>query len=104
MMNNKSYIFIYNNSLGTREEIKCILDSLPEILHWRFELPYTFFLVSEETANGLAKKIQKVLGDNGKFLLSEYSENSQGLLSEKSWRFLESKEPSRPLRIRKKVS
>ncbi|OQY52850.1 MAG: hypothetical protein B6247_16160 [Candidatus Parabeggiatoa sp. nov. 2] len=53
----KVYILFYSNSLGTREEVRDYLDSLSEVLHWRYDIPNVFYLISEENADTLAKLI-----------------------------------------------
>ena len=50
----KVYILFYSNSLGTREEVRDYLDSLSEVLHWRYDIPNVFYLISEENAETLA--------------------------------------------------
>jgi len=88
----KSYIFIYNPSLGTHEEVKKFIDSCSEITTWRFELANTYFFVSEKSAEELYELVAAHLGEGkGTFIITEYADNSQGLLSERSWYLLNNK-------------
>lgn len=88
----KSYLFVYNPSLGTREEVKEFIDSCGEISSWRYELLNTYFIVSEMNANDLYELVSGHFGEGkGIFIISEYVNNSQGLLTERSWRLLNDK-------------
>ena len=82
-MTRRAYLFVYAADLGDREDVKGHLDGLPEVLHWRCDLPNAFYLVSNESAEKLANKI-KALGD-GRFIVTEIPENSQGWLPQRSW-------------------
>ncbi|MCH7878471.1 MAG: hypothetical protein IH914_04040 [candidate division Zixibacteria bacterium] len=88
----KSYVFFYTDKVGSREAVKKLLDSIPEISHWRFDMPNSFYLVSEESAEVLATKILQSTNNSGRFLITEYSENSQGWLTKQSWYLLNNKD------------
>lgn len=49
----RAYLLIYDDEVGTRKEVRKFLDERPEVLHWRFDLPNTFYLVSELSAEAL---------------------------------------------------
>ena len=82
-MARRAYLFVYAEDLGTREELRDFLDGLPEVLNWRYDLPNAFYIVSESEASELAKKIRRI-GD-GRFVVTEIPENSDGLLPARSW-------------------
>ena len=87
----KAYLFIYGSTVGSRETVKEWLNNIPEITHWRFDLPNTFYLISELSAEDLTDKILQRTGKNVRFIISEYSENSQGWLPQESWYLLNNK-------------
>lgn len=88
----KSYLFVFNPSLGTREEIKDFIDSCGKISSWRYELNNTYFIVSELDANDLYNLVSVHFGEGkGSFIIAEYVDNSQGLLNERSWQLLNNK-------------
>ena len=88
----KSYIMIYSNALGSRDEIKECVDSLEQVIHWRFDMPNSFYLVSEENASTLAKAIREYLEKDERFLITEYmADNAQGWLPKKTWSLLKEK-------------
>jgi hypothetical protein len=82
------YLLVYNRGFGSREEVKAFLDSRPEIITWRTELPNSFYLISEKKATELADIIRQTRGDDGKFLITQIAKNRQGWLSPDSWAFM----------------
>lgn len=80
----KVYLLVYSNDLGTRQEVKDAIDLMPEISHWRYDLPNCFYLLSESSADEIAKLIRAKLG-NKRFLITEITSNRQGWLPQKSW-------------------
>lgn len=81
----RAYLLIYSDRMGTREAIRDYLDGRPEILHWRYDLPYTFYLVSTLSAEQLYDIVQGFNQNRGRFLISEVGQNTQGWLPEKTW-------------------
>ena len=90
----KSYMLIYSDSLGSRDEVKDCLNSLSEVLTWRYDMPNSFYIVSDYTANQIAKSIQDSIG-NGRFLVTEISSNKQGWLPPESWYLINEKKHKR---------
>ena len=83
----KSYIFIYSEALGNYESIKYWLDNMSNIIDWRSDLPNTFYIISDADADTIATEIRRRLGNN-RFLITEYSQNSQGWLNDDTWYLL----------------
>ncbi len=90
-MSRRSYLFVYSDDLGTREQVKDYIDSVREIVNWRYELPNSFFLVSDLSAHDLAQKIRAFSKDKGKFIISELTSNKQGWLVPKTWKIINEK-------------
>ncbi|MFD1630069.1 hypothetical protein [Pseudopedobacter beijingensis] len=86
----KAYLFVYSNDLGTRENVKNAVDSIEDILLWRYDLPNTFYIISESSANEISKQIREKLGDK-RFIITEISTNKQGWLPRKSWDLINNK-------------
>lgn len=87
----KAYLFIYSDSVGAREQVVAHLNSMPSIAYWRYDMPNVFYLVSEDSADEIAKKFENLAGTGGKFIFSEYNGNAQGRLTEESWFLLNNK-------------
>ncbi len=85
------YLLIYDNEVGTRKEVRKFLDERPEILHWRFDLPNTFYLISELSAGALYSVFQDFNQEHGSFLISEVGSNTQGWLPKRTWALLNEK-------------
>ena len=87
----KSYLFVNSDNLGTREQVKDCVDNLREVIHWRFDMPNCFYLISESSAVRLAYLIRGVLG-NHRFLITEIkSNNKQGWLPQTTWDLINNK-------------
>ena len=98
----RAYLFIYNDKVGSRDEVKEAIDSIPEVVTWRSEIPNSFILVSEAKADELADRIIEHIGGDGLFLITEIPDNSQGLLSERSWHIINERSlpPKRKQRLK----
>ena len=94
-MTRRAYLLIYSSGVGTREEIRDYIDNLPEILNWRYDVPNAFYLISESDADEIANRILHFSKGDGRFLVTEVVENSQGWLPRGAWRFLNEKTPAR---------
>jgi len=86
----KAYILVYSNDLGTREIVKNTIDSMKIIDIWRYDLPNSLYLISESTADEIAREIRERLGDK-RFFITEISTNKQGWLPRKSWNLINNK-------------
>lgn len=89
----KAYLFLYDAEFGTREQAKALLDSIHEVVNWRYELPNSFYLISELGASQLSERV-RAKRPSGRFLVAELGENRQGWLSPDSWKFLNEKKPA----------
>ena len=88
----KSYLFVYNPSLGTRDEVREFVSNCKLITTWRFELVASFFVVSEYSANEICKEIKEYFGEGkGKYIVTEMKGNYQGWLEERSWNVINDK-------------
>ena len=87
----RAYLLSYSQSLGTREEVKSYLDKMPEVITWRSDLPNSFYLISEEDSETIAKSIRDLAGQKGRFLISELKGNVYGWLTPDSWYLINNK-------------
>jgi len=87
----KSYLFIFNDSVGITEAVKEVIDKMPYVYTWRRDMPNVFYIVSDYSAEDLAEQFEKLNGSKGRFIFMEYTSNSQGRLSERTWYLLNNK-------------
>lgn len=87
----KSYIFIYNDEVGTREEVKNIIDSMKKIAIWRFDIPHSFYVISDYTAKELYDEFVQKNGTKGRFMFMETNANRQGQMLSDTWYLLTNK-------------
>ena len=87
----KVYLLIYNDFIRSRELVKELANSSDHVITWRYDLPHCFYLVSEATAAVLSADLRAFMGTNGRFLITEISENRQGRLPADTWFFIRNK-------------
>ena len=88
----KTYIISFYQQNISEEELATYLDTKPEVLNWQIPLPNTIFVVSKRNAKYLTRLIEKKF-PTSLFLVAEYNtQNSDGLLSEDMWEFLNNPE------------
>jgi hypothetical protein len=87
----KTYLFVYNDVLGTREQVKEALNKSPLVLTWRYDIPHAFYLVSEAQAKEISEMLHETLG-NGRFLVTELSDNYWGRGHKDTWYLIKNKQ------------
>ena len=87
----KSYLFIYSNKFGSRDDVRDLISNTYEIITWRYDIPNSFYLVSESSADDLSEKFLKYSNEEGLFLIVEIKDNYQGWLPERSWSLINDK-------------
>jgi hypothetical protein len=88
----KTYIISFYHQDASEEELATYLDTKSEVLNWQTTFPNTIFVVSKRNAKYLSRLIEKQFPDS-MFLVAEYNaQNSDGLLSEDMWEFLNNPE------------
>lgn len=61
------------------------------IRYWRYDLPNTFYLVSDLSATKLSELVQEFNAGKGRFLICEVGLNKQGWLPRRTWQLLNRK-------------
>ena len=91
-MKARSYLFAHSSKLGASDEIKKFLSKNTLIDGWRTEINNVYFIVSSYNATEISSRIQRRFKESdATFIVSEFSDNSQGWLSERAWELLEYK-------------
>ena len=92
----KSYIFIYSDATGGRDAIKAWVNTEQAVIHWRYDMPHSFYIISESSASDLYNSFINFNGKKGRFLIMEISDNRQGLLPSETWYLLKNKKRRPP--------
>ena len=87
----KTYLFIYSDAMCNRDTIKTAIAGIPEIIRWRYDIPNSFYVHSNASADELTAKMANKFPGRKCFLFVEISENRQGYLSKETWSFLNQK-------------
>ena len=85
----KAYVMIYNDEVGTRDQVKEVLNHHP-IETWRYDIPNSFYLVSEESARAISEYIRSKL-PQGRFVVTEISNNYWGHTTPDTWHLIKHK-------------
>lgn len=82
----KPYLLAYSDTLGTEDQVKQWLNSIPEVTHWRRDIPHAFYVVSTADAKSLSEKLRVASGkSDGRFIITEIPSDSWGYLTPDSW-------------------
>jgi len=88
----KAYLFIYDSNVGTREELKSVLNRMQRVSTWRFDVPSCFYVISEYSAQQLYDEFVSLNGTKGRFMFIEASDNRQGQMLPETWYLLTNKQ------------
>lgn len=90
----KTYLLVYANSLGDRDNVKQVLESIPSIKNWRCDMPNSFYIWSDSSAQDIVTAIADKVGDatSKRFLVVEITSNKQGYLTKDTWAFINQKD------------
>ena len=81
------YLLAYDNNLGTRQQIKDVLNAMMEVRHWRYDMPNSFYIYSDANYTELLNKIRTLCGSKGRCILVKMDTYS-GWLPKDTWTFL----------------
>ena len=82
-----AYLVVFNNSLGSQDEVRELLDSMSEVTYWYSCLPHCIFFTCTLGANDIADRFYARFGKSrgNRFLITEVHDDRQGWLPEKAW-------------------
>ncbi len=90
-MSAKAYLFVFAPKMGTQEEVKNIINNIPEIITWRYDMENCFYLISDANADFISKSIRERAGKEVRFIVAEITDNRQGWLTKETWDLLRNK-------------
>ena len=87
-----AYIISFFDLDASEDELASYLDTKTEILNWLMPMPDTIFVVSKREVRALTRLMEKKFPDS-LFIVAKYDpQNTDGLLSEEMWEFLNNPE------------
>lgn len=87
----RSYLFLYDGGVGTREEVKNVIHSMQGVFTWRYDIPNCFYVISDLSAQQLFDEFVSINGTKGRFMFMEASTNRQGQMLPDTWHLLTNK-------------
>ena len=87
----KAYLLAYSDSKVTRAQITEFLNKSSLISTWRYDMPNSYYLISENSANEISTAMREQIAPF-RHLLVEITENHYGWLPSDSWFLIKNKE------------
>ncbi|MDO3383036.1 hypothetical protein [Gilvimarinus algae] len=85
----KSFILIYNGGAEEREKLIKIIDDMPEIYTWRYDMISCIYLLSNHTAQEIYHSLKNRYPSIGRHIITQFGNDYWGELTGESWHFLE---------------
>jgi len=92
----KAYLLLFSDATGGKQVIREWLNREGAVIHWRTDMPNSFYLISEATANELSQSLMNRIGKKGRHLVTEITDNRQGMLPKETWHLLRHKRREAP--------
>ena len=91
-----AYLLVFNDKLGTRDQVKDFIDKLPEVTYWYYCLPHAMFLTATGSAGHISDELKRQFGteDGKRWFITEVHQDRQGWLPKQVWHML--KNPKSP--------
>jgi hypothetical protein len=79
----------YSDVLGTQEKVAKVIDSIPDIVDWRYDMQNCIYFKSRLDSTALSTKIRAKL-PKGRFIIVEIGNNKErnGYLKPETWDFI----------------
>ena len=82
------YLFSFNATMGTRQQVLTYLDSLPQVLNWYAVLPEAVIIISRQSSSKLSDLIHQRY-PLSYFIIAEIPrDNNNGWLPKTAWDFI----------------
>jgi hypothetical protein len=90
------YAFLYNETFGSPDEVKSMLDKNKHVRNWHRYLPYCYFVVSELSADDLHETLKGDIKDRPKarILVLDTATDRQGWLPRTAWDLMNNPSPA----------
>jgi hypothetical protein len=85
-VNEKTLLLHYNDSSGTREEVRVFLDSRPEIKNWVCYLPHSYLVITDLSPRDLSLLFLRFAGEKSMFMVINLTESiCEGWMPKAAW-------------------
>ena len=80
----RAYLMIYSEGIGGREAVRAWANEEPAVLHWRYDMPHAFYIISEKSAADLSESFMTRNGKKGRLLFVEGERQSARVAAERN--------------------
>lgn len=84
----RPYLFCFNATMGSRQQVVDFLDTLPQILNWYAPLPQSIILISDQPARTLRELIHNRYPQSFFIITEIQSKGADGWLPKAAWDFI----------------
>ena len=88
-----SYVLVFSDSVGTREEVRNFIKSRQEVVTWYLCMSNAIFFRSYKTATELQGMFREFTRDKGRFVILDCDTDRNGWLPRSAWGFLRGQSP-----------
>jgi hypothetical protein len=85
----KSYIFVFNGGATEREKLIDVLNVIPEVYTWRYDMGSCFYILSDSTAQKISETILASYPTLGRHVITKLGDEYWGNLTSNSWHMLQ---------------
>ena len=89
----KAFLFSFDDSQVTREEIINLIDDIDIVVNWLAFLPGSIVIISENTPRQISSLIRKHRKTSFRFIITQM-ENRSGWLPKSNWEFIKNRNPA----------
>ena len=83
-----AYLLVYSDNVGTRDQVRDVLDSMPSVTTWRYDIPHSFYVISEYSAEVLSDEFVTRKGSEGRFMFARLADDRYGMMLPETWYLL----------------
>ncbi len=84
----KPYLFSFNATMGTRQQVLDFLDTLPQVLNWYAPLPQSVILISDSPMQKLSELIHNHYPMSFFIITEIVDKANNGWLPREAWEFI----------------
>ena len=90
----KVFLFVHNEGVEKRQYLADILDRMPEVIAWRYDMISCFYIVSESSAKTLAERIRAETGGTlERMIVTAITTDYWGWATQDTWYLVANKAP-----------
>ncbi|MGZ0708066.1 hypothetical protein ACWPKO_06980 [Coraliomargarita sp. W4R53] len=83
-----NYILVFSDPVGTKDEVKKVVDEMDEVTTWYLCMSNAIFIRSNYDSASLSNRFREYTKDKGRFMIIDLDTDRNGWLPKKAWEFI----------------